>query len=87
MQGESQYNNQGQKQRSWKLFLLLPRMLLHRPPGQCSAPKRQLLDRFARYEAEERGHLLAEAAAHDRPAAREAQTEEEELQRRADIDR
>ena len=34
--------------RAWKLFLLLPRMLLHRPPRGGFIPKCQLSERFAR---------------------------------------
>ena len=33
--------------RAWKLFLLLPRMLLHRPPRGVFIPKCQLSERFA----------------------------------------
>ena len=33
----------------WKLLLLLPRMLLHRKPGGGQITKKQLLDKFDRF--------------------------------------
>ena len=35
--------------RAWKLFFLLPKMLLHRPPLGGLLPKPQLLDRFSSF--------------------------------------
>ena len=54
--------------RAWKLFLLLPRMLLFRPPRGGKIPKPQLLERFAKFqrgqwsELVEEGAILAEEA-------------------------
>jgi hypothetical protein len=37
------------RSRAWKLFLLLPRMLLHRPEGVLLIPKAVFDDRFKRF--------------------------------------
>ena len=37
------------RRRGWKLFLLLPRMLLFRPPRGGLIPKHRLLERFAMF--------------------------------------
>ena len=37
---------EARRTRGWKLFLLLPRMLLHRPPRGGNIPKRKLAQRF-----------------------------------------
>ena len=37
----------GEQGRAWKLFLLLPRMLLHRPPCGGLVPKSRLQERFS----------------------------------------
>ena len=34
------------QERGWKLFMILHRMLLHRPPGGSQIPKAKLLQRF-----------------------------------------
>ena len=34
------------QERGWKLFLMLPGMLLHRPPGGGLIPKAKLVQRF-----------------------------------------
>ncbi|CAK0891748.1 unnamed protein product, partial [Prorocentrum cordatum] len=47
--------------RGWKLFLLLPRLLLWREAGQQRIPKEQLLERFTRFEAGDWAQLLTEA--------------------------
>ena len=52
----------GQKrERAWKLFLLLPRMLLHRRPGECFVSKDELLGRFDKFRAGNWLGLLEEA--------------------------
>ena len=33
-------------ERGWKLFMLMPRMLLHRPPGGGNIPRHKLQERF-----------------------------------------
>ncbi|CAK0794948.1 unnamed protein product, partial [Prorocentrum cordatum] len=47
--------------RGWKLFLLLPRLLLRREAGQQRIPREQLLERFTRFEAGDWAQLLTEA--------------------------
>ncbi|CAK0790564.1 unnamed protein product, partial [Prorocentrum cordatum] len=47
--------------RGWKLFLLLPRLLLRREAGQQRIPKEHLLERFTRFEAGDWAQLLTEA--------------------------
>ncbi|CAK0863823.1 unnamed protein product, partial [Prorocentrum cordatum] len=47
--------------RGWKLFLLLPRLLLRREAGQQRTPKEQLLERFTRLEAGDWAQRLTEA--------------------------
>ena len=37
------------QERGWKLFLMLPRMLLHRPPGGGQISKAKLLQRFQQF--------------------------------------
>lgn len=38
-----------ERSRAWKLFFLLPRMLLHRPEGVKRIPKETFADRFKRF--------------------------------------
>ena len=45
----SEAQNEERQCRGWKLFLLLPRMLLFRPPRGGLIPKPRLLDRFAMF--------------------------------------
>ena len=58
----------------WKLFLFLPRMLLHKPARGGLVPKRKLMERFAAFTRGEWTELLitsrdcAEAAAQGRKA-------------------
>ena len=47
--------------RGWKLFLLLPRMLLHRPPRGGTMPKKRLEARFDRFARGQWSELLRES--------------------------
>ena len=38
-----------QQDRAWKLWMFLPRMLLHKPPGSAKIPKPELLSRFTAF--------------------------------------
>ena len=49
--------------RAWKLWFLLPRMLLHRPPGTHHIPKSQWRARIQAFQQGDWDHLLREAAA------------------------
>ena len=42
-----QAQNEDRQSRGWKLFVLLPRMLLFRPPRRGLIPKQRIFDRFA----------------------------------------
>ena len=44
--------------RGWKLFLLLPRLLLSRPPRGGLIPKQQLVNRFSAFSRGEWDQLL-----------------------------
>ena len=44
----------------WKLFLLLPRMVLHKPARGWLVPKKKLLERFSPHSPEESGLLSAD---------------------------
>ena len=44
--------------RAWKLFLLLPRMVLHKPPRGGLLPKSQMLDRFSTFNRGQSINLL-----------------------------
>ena len=44
--------------RAWKLFLMLPRMLLSRPPRGGEVPKKKLQDRFAAFARGEWAQLV-----------------------------
>ena len=46
--------------RAWKLWLVLPRLLLHRPPGQDKLPKPLLLGRFDAFIAGRWSDLLGQ---------------------------
>ena len=46
------------KTRSWKLFFLVSRMLLHRPLGEQQVPKEELLTRADRFQRGEWSQLL-----------------------------
>ena len=70
--------------RAWKLFLLLPRMLLHRPPRGGFIPKCQLLERFARFSRE---LLLASQTSSEdarRAQFRRSRTATDSIERRAE---
>ena len=47
--------------RAWTLFLLVSRMLLHKPSGENRIPKEELLSRLDRFQRGERQQLLAES--------------------------
>ena len=73
----------------WKLFLLLPRMLLHKPARGGLVPKRKLLDRFAAFTRGEWTELLnasrdcAEAVAQG-PKRRQHTNHGDSVERRAE---
>ena len=75
--------------RAWKLFLLLPRLLLHRPARGGNVPKSRLCERFADFAAGRWGELL-EQSRHcaDQAASatrrRRRRREGDNVQRRAD---
>ena len=48
------------RSKAWKLFLLLPRMLLHRPEGVLLVPKDKFDDRFKRFNGGKWLELLDE---------------------------
>ena len=48
---EATHAQAGQHERGWKLFMLLPRMLLHRPPRGGNIPKNKLVSRFDDFSA------------------------------------
>ena len=50
--------NQLWMSRGWKLFILLPRILLFRPARGGKVPKNQLLDRFQKFANGEWVHFL-----------------------------
>ena len=50
--------------RVWKLFLLLARLLLHRPPRGGNVPKCQLLQRFSDFAGGRWFHLLEQSRAY-----------------------
>ena len=47
--------------RAWKLFLLIPRMLLHRPPRSGLVPRKRLEERFRSFEAGEWESLVLQS--------------------------
>ena len=53
----------------WKLFLLLPRLLLHKPPRGVSVPKKKLQYRFEVFAEGDRASLLTSSMAHASRAA------------------
>ena len=55
--------------RGWKLFLLLPRLLLHKPPRGGLVPKRKLQDRFEVFADGDWASLLASSMVHASRAA------------------
>ena len=56
--------------RGWKLFLLLPRMLLFRPPRGGNIPKQRLVDRFTAFSQGDSELLLRESEGCDGAASR-----------------
>ena len=75
--------------RAWKLFLLLPRLLLHRPARGGHVPKSRLHERFADFAAGRWGELLEEIPhCADQAASatrrRRRRREGDDVQRRAD---
>ena len=57
------------QERGWKLFLMLPRMLLHRPPGGGQIPKAKLVERFRCFVDGEWIRLIAASEQCDEKAA------------------
>ena len=49
------------RERGWKLFLLLPRLLLHRPPRGGTIPKHKLVARFESFASGQWSSLLRES--------------------------
>ena len=75
--------------RAWKLFLLLPRLLLHRPLRGGLIPKGQLQERFADFAAGRWAHLQQQSRRCAELAAvasrrRRRRRGENDIQRRAD---
>ena len=57
------------QERGWKLMMLLPRLLLHRPPGGGKIPKRKLVERFEKFSRGEWTDMFLESAVCDEKAA------------------
>ena len=57
------------QERGWKLLTLIPRMLLHRPPGGGLIPKSKLLGRFEAFSRGEFNVLLMSSEDCDKKAA------------------
>ena len=57
------------QERSWKLFMLLPRMLLHRPPGGGVIPRSKLVALFEAFTRGEWIQLLTASASCNEKAA------------------
>ena len=55
--------------RGWKLLLLIPRPLLHRPPGGARIPKRKLVERFEKFSRGEWHDLIRESTMCDEKVA------------------
>ena len=75
--------------RAWKLFLLLPRLLLHRPPRGGLIPKCQLQERITDFAAGRWAHLLEQSRRCAEQVAvasrrRRRRRGEDNIQRRAD---
>ena len=72
----------------WELFALIPRMLLHKSPGQQIIPKKELLRRATMFQAGRWHELLSEVRAAAEASGRARSTEERspdhELERRAE---
>ena len=90
LQETSQAQQDGDQARvswAWKLFLLLPRMLLWRPPRGCLVPKRHLESRLRLFVAGKWTELLQQGAVRAATAAvfakRRREHGEEDLSRRA----
>ena len=64
---EATHAQAGQHERGWKLFVLLPRMLLHRPSRGGNIPKNKLVSRFDDFSAG-RWDVLIRAEVCDRAA-------------------
>ena len=56
-------NDDARNSRAWKLFMLLPRMLLSRPPRGGQVPKRQLEERFSMFSAGQWAELVRNSLA------------------------
>ena len=59
-----QSQNEDRQSRGWKLFLLLPRMLLFRPHRRGLIPKQRLLDRFSLFSTGSWTELLIQSRVH-----------------------
>ena len=74
--------------RGWKLFLLLPRLLLFRPPRGGLIPKQQLQNRFSLFARGEWEQLLLQSeecgAAASKALQRKRRTQTDTPERRAD---
>ena len=74
--------------RAWKLFLLLPRLLLYKPPRGGQIPKSRLIERFADFAEGRWAHLFLKSREWADQAAvvssRRGRRHEDDLQRRAD---
>ena len=63
------------QERAWKLFMLLPRLLLHRPSRGGSVKKTKLRERFAQFASGQRDSLLEESVRGAEEGVRFGQTE------------
>ncbi len=71
--------------RAWKLFSLVPRLLLHRPPGERFVPKEELGRRCERFAAGRWTELLGESCAVREPRIRSSRPSEEQRALRAEM--
>ena len=58
------------RERAWKLWLFLPRLLLHRPAGTQRVPKPELLNRFTQFFTGRWDTLIEHSSAKQRQARR-----------------
>ena len=49
------------KERGWKLFMLLPRLLLHKPPRGGNVPRHKLITRFEHFAQGQWGSLIRDS--------------------------
>ena len=83
----SRVQDLARQERGWKLFLLLPRLLLHRPPRGGTISRGKLQERFAKFARGEWIHLLQASKECDEQAAegrcRQRHRRQDDVERRA----